>query len=88
MASRGRLPPYDTVNTEGEYLDIGADYCWLGRKDEPDSKQYAIIAPMNTMADNIGGNTMHSFGRIPFKDRIAIQATDVGQKFSSIVNPS
>ena len=24
---------------------------------------------MNTMADNIGGSTMHSFARIPFKDR-------------------
>ena len=33
------------------------------------NKQYALIAPMNTMADNIGGSTMHSFGRIPFKDR-------------------
>ena len=33
------------------------------------NKQYALVAPMNTMADNIGGSTMHSFGRIPFKDR-------------------
>ena len=32
-------------------------------------KQYAIVAPMNTMADNIGGTTIHSFGRIPFKDK-------------------
>ena len=24
---------------------------------------------MNTMADNIGGSTIHSFGRIPFKDK-------------------
>ena len=36
------------------------------------NKQYALIAPMNTMADNIGGSTMHSFGRIPFKDRRGI----------------
>ena len=32
-------------------------------------KQRAQVAPMNAMADNIGGSTMHSFGRIPFKDR-------------------
>ena len=33
------------------------------------NKQYALLAPMNTMADNIGGSTVHSFGHIPFKDR-------------------
>ena len=32
-------------------------------------KQYAIVAPMNTMADNIGGTTIHSFARIAFKDK-------------------
>ena len=31
--------------------------------------QYALLAPMNTMADNIGGSTIHSFGRIAFKDK-------------------
>ena len=33
------------------------------------NKQYALLAPMNTMADNIGGSTLHSFAHIPFKDR-------------------
>ena len=32
-------------------------------------KQYALVAPMNTMADNIGGTTIHSFARIAFKDK-------------------
>ena len=32
------------------------------------NKQYAVLAPMNTTADNIGGPTIHSVGRIPFKD--------------------
>ena len=29
-------------------------------------KQYALVAPMNTMADNIGGTTIHSFARFAF----------------------
>ena len=28
--------------------------------------QFVILAPMNTMANNVGGETMHSWGEIPF----------------------
>ncbi len=33
------------------------------------NNQFAIVAPQNAMADNVGGGTMHSFGGIAFKDR-------------------
>ena len=33
---------------------------------------FAIVAPQNAMADNVGGGTIHSFGGIPFKDRRGI----------------
>ena len=33
------------------------------------NNQFAITAPLNSMADNVGGSTLHSFGAIPFKDR-------------------
>ena len=33
------------------------------------NKEYALLAPMSTMGDNIGGSTLHSFGHIAFKDR-------------------
>ena len=29
---------------------------------------FALLAPLNSMASNIGGSTLHSFGRIAFKD--------------------
>ena len=32
------------------------------------NNQFAIVAPQNAMADNIGGGTIHSFANIPFKD--------------------
>ena len=31
--------------------------------------QFAFIAPLNSMASNINGNTIHSWGQIAFKDR-------------------
>ena len=47
------------------------------------NKEYAVLAPMNTMADNVGGSTMHSFGRIAFKDRRgAVIFADKGSKDS------
>ena len=36
------------------------------------NNQFAIVAPQNSMADNVGGTTLHSFGGIPFKDRRGI----------------
>jgi hypothetical protein len=36
------------------------------------NNQFAIVAPQNAMADNVGGATLHSFGGIPFKDRRGI----------------
>ena len=38
---------------------------WLWKK----NKQFALIAPMNMMVGNIGGTTIHSVGRIPFKGK-------------------
>ena len=35
-------------------------------------QEFAILAPQNAMADNIGGGTIHSFAGIPFKDRRGI----------------
>ena len=32
------------------------------------NNQFSIVAPQNSMADNVGGDTLHSFGNIPFKD--------------------
>ena len=32
-------------------------------------EQFCFLAPLNSMANNIGGNTVHSWGGIPFKDR-------------------
>ena len=31
--------------------------------------EFSMCAPMNSMADNIGGITLHSFGQLAFKDR-------------------
>jgi SpoVK/Ycf46/Vps4 family AAA+-type ATPase len=28
--------------------------------------QFVILAPMNTMANNVGGETIHAWGEIPF----------------------
>ena len=36
------------------------------------NNQFAIVAPQNSMADNVGGTTLHSFGSVPFKDRRGI----------------
>ena len=47
------------------------------------NNQYALVAPMNTMADNIGGSTMHSFGRIPFKDRRGTLINSSGESKSA-----
>ena len=33
------------------------------------NKQRAMVAPLNAMADDVGGSTMRSFGRVPFNDR-------------------
>ena len=33
------------------------------------NKQRALVAPMNAMADNVGGSAVHRIGRIPSKDR-------------------
>ena len=38
---------------------------WELEQDE----DFALVAPLNSMASNIGGSTVHSFGGIPFKDR-------------------
>ena len=32
-------------------------------------EDFALVAPLNSMASNIGGSTVHSFGGIAFKDR-------------------
>ena len=42
------------------------------------NNQFAIIAPQNAMADNIGGGTIHSFGGIPFKDRRGVLINSTG----------
>ena len=34
--------------------------------------QFAMVAPFNSMADNISGGTLHSFAGISFKDRRGI----------------
>ena len=52
-----------------EWLTMYFEYVWEWKM----NKQYALVAPMNTMADNIGGNTIHSFGNISFKDRKGIE---------------
>ena len=36
------------------------------------NNQFASTAPLNAMADNIGGTTLHSFGSVLFKDRRGI----------------
>ena len=45
-----------------------------------EKQQRALVAPMNTMADNIGGNTVHSFGKIPSKGRRGIDISVGGRK--------
>ena len=48
-----------------EWLKMYFEDVWLWER----NKQYSLVAPMNTMADNIGGSTLHSFGHIAFKDK-------------------
>ena len=38
--------------------------------------QFIILAPMNTMAINVGGDTMHAWGEISF----CVEGTQVGRK--------
>ena len=38
--------------------------------------QFMILAPMNTMANNVGGDTMHAWGEIPF----CVEGQHVGSK--------
>ena len=45
------------------------------------NNQFAIVAPFNSMADNISGGTLHSFAGIPFKDRRGI-VVNSGQHMS------
>ena len=45
-----------------------------------------FLAPLNSMACNIGGATVHSWGRIAFKNKrgVRILATDVSEGMSNL----
>jgi len=49
---------------------------WNFEQDE----DFALIAPLNSMASNIGGATVHSFGGISFKDRRGIVVNSKQQR--------
>ena len=38
-----------------------------------EGREFVFIAPLNSMACNIGGSTVHSWGRIAFKDRRGVR---------------
>jgi hypothetical protein len=38
-----------------------------------EGREFSFIAPLNSMASNIGGSTVHSWGRISFKDKRGVR---------------
>ena len=38
-------------------------------------EEFVFLAPLNTMANNIGGTTVYSWGQVAFKDRRGINIT-------------
>ena len=49
--------------------------------------QFVFVAPMNSMADNIGGFTIHSYFALAFKDRrgVTINSTASDNNWSSLL---
>ena len=47
--------------------------------------QFIFLAPLNSMASNIQGATVHSWGRVPFKDRRGLTINTTGHSASEEV---
>ena len=49
-------------------------------------QQFVFLAPMNSMANNIGGSTVHSWGQIGFKDML--RSTTPCSRYPGTLKPS